>query len=160
MNPICSELVDYTTQSFILPLNMIVRLAVGDLNCSLTESLFPCAISLKFYYWDRGSSTHPLLSLIPTKLSACKSCLSWCYESNQNLLFFLHKVLSSNVHSFLPHFPELFCLFLQSWFSPKIMEPIVMQKICLFRTPTKYVNCINCISSTTLLPCKTINWKI
>ena len=42
----CSELVDY----------MIVRLAVGNLNPSLPESLFPCETPLKFYYWDRGSS--------------------------------------------------------------------------------------------------------
>ena len=39
--------------------------------------------------------------------------------------FFLHKVLSSNVHSFLPHFPELFCLFLQSWFFCKKTIPII-----------------------------------
>ena len=42
----CSELVEYT----ILPLNRIVRLAVGHLNRSLPESLFPCANSQKFYY--------------------------------------------------------------------------------------------------------------
>ena len=36
----CSELVDYT----------IVRLAVGNLNRSLPESLFPCETPLKFYY--------------------------------------------------------------------------------------------------------------
>ena len=35
-----------------------VRLAVGNLNRSLPESLSPCENSLKFYYWDRGTSTH------------------------------------------------------------------------------------------------------
>ena len=33
-----------TTQSVILPLNTIVRMAVGNLNRSLPESLFPCEI--------------------------------------------------------------------------------------------------------------------